>query len=686
MMRSHIRLLFYCVLITASSCMTSRMPATFGPVPSDRQLKWHQLKYYAFIHFGPNTFTDIEWGHGDESPDVFHPTALDADQWARVIRDAGMEGVIITAKHHDGFCLWPSKYSTHTVRESKWRDGKGDVLRDLADACAKHQLKLGVYLSPWDRNHPAYGTDSYNDVFKDMLEEVLTSYGPIYEVWFDGANGEGPNGKKQVYDFPGFAEVVRKHQPDAVIFSDAGPDIRWVGNERGYAGSVNWSTVREGAFYPGIPGVNDQLQAGHEDGDIWLPTEVNTSIRPGWFYHKEEDDDVKSVNQLIDNWYHSVGMNGNFLLNLPVDTRGLVHENDIKALQGLKAYIDEAFSKNLASPTSASTGTIYSDKFPPEHMVDEDLQTFWASSNSSDVVEIDLGSEMEINTVLLQEYITLGQRVRSFTIEVFKDGQFEVVFEGNTIGNRRLAKFPKVVTQKIKITLDGKAPPVINNLEVFRVPERLSSPELSREAGGMVSIHVDSPDPVIYYTLDGSEPDTSDFLYEGPFVFDQKGTVKARAYIENYRQSSDVVTRAFDIPKHNWNIRSTCGNDDYLRRLIDGEEGTIWRSNENHAELPCDVILDLGQVVMLETLSLLPRQDHREGGHLNRVAVALSQDGVNWKQEILDFEFANILNNPVIQNIQLRQPVSCRYIKIQLTEDLAGLNWATLAEIDVITN
>ncbi len=685
-MRSHFRFLFFSFMVLVSSCMTSRIPSAFGPVPSDRQLKWHHLKYYAFIHFGPNTFTDIEWGHGDESPEVFAPTAFDAEQWARVISDAGMEGVIITAKHHDGFCLWPSKYSTHTIRESKWLDGKGDVLRDLANACAKYQLKLGVYLSPWDRNHPAYGTDSYNDVFKHMLEEVLTSYGPIYEVWFDGANGEGPNGKKQVYDFPGFAEVVRKHQPDAVIFSDAGPDIRWVGNERGYAGSVNWSTVRDGAFYPGIPGVNDQLQAGHEDGDIWLPTEVNTSIRPGWFYHKEEDDDVKSVNQLIDNWYHSVGMNGNFLLNLPVDTRGLIHENDIKALQGLKSYIDKAFSNNLASNASISTGTMYNKRFPPEYLVDGDLQTFWAGNKSRDEIVIDLGEEVEVNTLLLQEYIALGQRIRSFTIEVLQDDQFKKVFTGNTVGNRRLAKFPKVKTQKIKVILDGKAPPVINNIEVYRVPERLSEPKMSREAGGMVSMVVDSPDPIIYYTLDGSDPDTSDFKYKGPFLFDQKGVIKARAYIEDYSQSTEIVMRAFDLPKHHWNIRSTCGNDDNLRQLIDGEDWSIWRSDENKSELPCDVILDLGRVVMLETLSLLPRQDHREGGHLKRVAIALSQDGVNWKQEIPSFEFANILNNPVIQNIQLRQPVSCRYIKIELMEDLAGMNWATIAEIDIITN
>ncbi|MFH2001479.1 MAG: alpha-L-fucosidase [Planctomycetota bacterium] len=449
-------------------------PAVFGPAPSERQLAWHKLKYYAFIHFGPNTFTDIEWGHGTESPEVFNPLQLDCRQWAKVIKDAGMEGVIITAKHHDGFCLWPSLHSTHTVRESAWKEGKGDLLMELSQACREFGIRFGVYISPWDRNHPTYGTDEYNQVFKKMLEEVLTRYGEVFEVWFDGACGEGPNGKRQVYDWPGFVDVVRKFQPRAVIFSDSGPDIRWIGNEEGYAAETNWCTVRDKAFYPGIPGRNAQQQTGHEDGDLWLPAEVNTSIRPGWFYHRSEDDKVKPVNRLIDNWYHSVGMNGNFLLNLPVDDRGLIHENDIKALTGLRRHVEEAFSTNLAVDATAIATQCRSGlkTFDASKAIDPDPMTYWATDDhvlkASFVIEFK--EPMDINAVMLQEFIALGQRVESFTIEVWKENTFEEAAGGTTIGNRRIVRFDTVKTPKLKINIHARACPCISNIEVYRVP------------------------------------------------------------------------------------------------------------------------------------------------------------------------------------------------------------------------
>jgi len=430
------------------------------------------MKYYAFIHFGPNTFTDIEWGHGDESPDEFFPAELDCRQWAKVIKDAGMEGVIITAKHHDGFCLWPSKYSTHTVRESKWRDGKGDVLKDLSKACREYGLKFGVYLSPWDRNHPTYGTSEYNGVFENMLKEVLTQYGDVFEVWFDGANGEGPNGKKQVYDFPGFADVVREYQSQAVIFSDGGPDIRWVGNERGYAAETNWCTVKDGAFYPGIPDVNDQLQHGHEDGGKWLPTEVNTSIRPGWFYHASQDSLVKSLAQLADNWFHSVGMNGNFLLNIPVDNRGLIHENDVARLMELKAWLNASFSIDLTKGATAKSGQTRSGAkmFSAQNALDGNPETYWTTNDSvtAATLEIDFGKELEMNAVLIQEYIALGQRVQSFTIEAFLDKEYQTVATGTTIGNRRIVPFETLKTNKLRIDFSAKACPVIHTFGVYK--------------------------------------------------------------------------------------------------------------------------------------------------------------------------------------------------------------------------
>lgn len=461
------------ITLVAVSCVSNIPPEPYGAVPSERQLLWHNMKYHAFIHFGPNTFTDIEWGQGNESPDIFNPSELDCRQWAKAIKDAGMEGALITAKHHDGFCLWPSAYSTHTVRESQWLNGQGDVLKDLSDACREYDLKFGIYVSPWDRNHPSYFTDEYNTVFKNMLEEVLTNYGEVYYVFFDGAFSVGPDGKRQEYDWAGFTEVVRRCQPNAVIFSDAGPDVRWIGNERGYAAETNWCTVKKGLFYPGIGGVNDQLQTGHEDGELWIPAEVNTSIRPGWFYHKEEDDRVKSLNRLIDNWYHSVGMNGNFLLNLPPDTRGLIHENDIQRLMELKTYLDEAFSLNLLMGASARATQTRGKLFSANKTIDGNPETYWATDdhvlNAS--IELDFGQPKKINTLLIQEYITLGQRVKSFSIEAQIDDKFEQIATGVTIGNRRLVKFNTITTQKLKINISAKASPLISNLEVYHVSD-----------------------------------------------------------------------------------------------------------------------------------------------------------------------------------------------------------------------
>lgn len=448
-------------------------PASFGAVPSPRQLAWHEWEYYAFVHFNMNTFTNEEWGHGTEKPDNFNPTNLDCEQWARVCKQAGMKGIILTVKHHDGFCLFPSKYTEHSVKNSSWKNGKGDVVKELSEACKKYNLKMGVYLSPWDRNHPTYGTPEYNEVFKNTLKEVLTNYGEMFEVWFDGANGEGPNGKKQEYDWKGFIEVVRTHQPNACIFSDGGPDVRWVGNENGYANPTNWGTLNGDKVYPGYPQYKE-LTSGHEDGTHWIPAECDVSIRPGWYYHADQDDKVKTLSQLKEIYFNSVGRNGNLLLNLPVDRRGLVHENDSIALMNLREYLDEAFANNLAKgkAVTASPTRGDDDNFGGKNVTDDDKKTYWTTDDliTAGSLEIDLQAEKELNTVVLQEFITLGQRIKSFAIQVQKNGKWEEVARETTIGNKRIVKFPTVTTSKVKITiLESKACPILSNVEVYKV-------------------------------------------------------------------------------------------------------------------------------------------------------------------------------------------------------------------------
>jgi alpha-L-fucosidase len=436
--------------------------------PSSRQLNWQKLSYYAFTHFGPNTFTDLEWGHGTETEDIFNPSNLDCEQWVRTFKQAGIQGVIITAKHHDGFCLWPSKYSKHTVRESKWKNGQGDVLRELSNACKKYGLKFGVYLSPWDRNHPDYGTEKYNQVFVNMLTEVLTSYGPIFEVWFDGANGEGPNGKKQVYDFELFNSTVRKLQPNAVIFSDVGPDIRWVGNERGFAGETNWATINNQGWFAGKGGIEKQLNEGHENGYAYQPTEIDVSIRPGWFFHEKENDKVKTADELMDIYLKSVGRNGNLLLNIPPDMRGKIHPNDSLALLNFKAKRDSFFGKKLKVIPENIWVNGKKNK-QASKLIDGNNSTFLKSEalENTLTVELSLPKKTENKGILLREYLADGQTINSFEIEGFDGQNWLPITKGTTIGNRRILKYNSLNISKLRIKLAGFNVVKLSEIELY---------------------------------------------------------------------------------------------------------------------------------------------------------------------------------------------------------------------------
>lgn len=455
-------------------------PTPCPPLPSPRQLAWQDLEFTGFIHFGPNTFTGQEWGHGDEPAEVFSPTALDARQWVKVMKDAGMKGVVITAKHHDGFCLWPSMQSAHTVAKSPWKGGSGDVLRDLSDACRAGGIKFGVYLSPWDRNNALYGTgEPYNEYFRKQLREVLTSYGPVFEVWFDGACGEGPNGKRQVYDFPSFRSLVRELQPDAVMFSDVGPDIRWVGNEQGWAGETCWSMLKAEGHGIGNdnPPSPKSLNEGDLDGESWIPPECDVSIRPGWFYHAHEDDKVKTPEQLFDLWERSVGHNANFHLNFPVDRRGLIHENDVKAVMGLRGLIDAAYGPgtDLALKRAATADQVRdAASFGAGSAVDGDPSTYWATPDGTvrARIEIDLDASRPFNRVVLAEPTWLGQRIKAFRVSVPEGGsqeplQWRTLAEGTTVGHKRIVRVPETAAPRVRIEiLDSRACPALSHIGV----------------------------------------------------------------------------------------------------------------------------------------------------------------------------------------------------------------------------
>lgn len=405
------------------------------PVPSPSQLAWQRDELAMFLHFGVNTFTDREWGEGTEDPAIFNPARLDAGQWAATAKAAGFRTMVLTAKHHDGFCLWPTATTKHSVASSPFRGGMGDVVREFVDACRKHELKVGLYCSPWDRNHPAYGdSPRYNGVFCDQLTELLTHYGPIHEVWFDGANGEGPNGKRQEYDWPRFWGLVRQLQPEAVIFSDAGPDIRWIGNETGVAGDTNWSTVDPSVVtVPGMSGdaVMRMLREGDPNGTAWRPGETDVSIRPGWFHHPAEDQRVKSVERLVEIYFTSVGRNSKLLLNVPPTTEGLLHEVDASRLAGMRSRLDALFATDVAQQGASR----------------------WNADTMT--LEIELPRPVSIAIADLREDITRGQYVSRYHLAGWGGAEWFTVARGTTIGHRKLDRFAPVTVQRLRLDVEG---------------------------------------------------------------------------------------------------------------------------------------------------------------------------------------------------------------------------------------
>ena len=410
----------------------------FGPTPTKQQLAWHEKEFYLFMHFGPNTFTNLEWGKGSEDPNVFNPTAIDCNQWASIAKAAGAKGIIITAKHHDGFSLWPSKFSKHTVRESKWMNGKGDVIKMLSEACKKAGIEMGVYISPWDRNHTEYGTAAYNDIYIQTMKELLTGYGNLTELWWDGANGEGPNGKKQVYDFTRFKDSAMSYQPNILIFSDIGPHIRWVGNENGLINETNWNLLDTAGFKrgEGAP-ANDTLNRGNFNGKNWIGAEADVSIRKGWFYHEEEDSTVKSGKTLFNLYLKSVGHGGNLLLNVPPNRKGLIAPQDSAALMDFRKVREAAFKTNLFKNA--------------------------VIKNNKNEMDICLTTTVSINSIQLQEQIKFGQRVIRFEIYAGdKEADMKKIAGSTTIGRKKIIQFPTTTAKCFKVKIiETKATPIM---------------------------------------------------------------------------------------------------------------------------------------------------------------------------------------------------------------------------------
>lgn len=456
------------VLIDSADTEADIIRKAANVVPTERQLRWQQLELTGFLHFGVNTFTGREWGSGKENPSIFNPADLDAKQWIKVCKAAGIKQVILTAKHHDGFCLWPSKYTNHSVKSSPWKNGKGDVVREVAEACKEFKIGFGIYLSPWDMNSPIYGSDAYNDYFVNQLTELLTNYGKVDEVWFDGANGEGPNGKKQVYDFSRWYALIRKLQPNAVI-AIMGPDVRWVGTETGQDRETEWSVVPANNLNQKSIAENSQRSISFKpEGDmrdndlgsrekiktakglVWYPAETDVSIRPGWFYHQEQDSKVKTTQQLLDIYFNSVGRNGVLLLNIPPDKNGLITQYDADTLAKWNSIFSKTFSRNIINESKPA---VAKNNLNVKLLCDKKLNTSVNFNRYSNEIVLEFSTVKTFNLLALQENIAKGQRVEQFVLEQFKNGVWEKICEGTTIGYKRLLRFNEVTTNKVRFRI-----------------------------------------------------------------------------------------------------------------------------------------------------------------------------------------------------------------------------------------
>ena len=626
-MRKSIHLLSIPVVACCLSCTSGKVlpPEPILPVPEPKQVEWQQMETYAFIHFGLNTFNDREWGYGDTDPKTFNPTNLDCEQWAQTLVKAGMKGVILTAKHHDGFCLWPFEGTDYSVKNSPWKNGKGNVVKELSEACKKYGLKFAVYLSPWDRHQANYGTPEYLPYFYAQLHDLLTNYGPVFEVWFDGANGgDGWYGgakdirtidRKNYYNYPRIYEMLDSIQPQAIIFSDGGPGCRWVGNEKGFAGATNWSFLREGEVHPGYE-KSYELQYGHADGNQWVPAECDVSIRPGWFYHPEEDDRVKSPDQLVDLYYRSVGHNATLLLNFPVDRRGLIHPVDSANAVRFHEMIQQQLKTNLVAGMTPKVSNERGGDFVASALTDDNFDTYWATEDGVTTADIEFSFDTptRMNRMMLQEYIPLGQRVKAFVVEYLdKDTWLPVKLneETTTIGYKRLLRFETVETKGIRIRItDARGPLCLSNVGVY-------------DAGNVSDSFVEKVEDIesVPYLL----PD-----------------VKA----EEAAKASDKQAQ------------TTC--------FVEGDR----------------LLIDLQEERLVSSLHFLPDQGEPNKGLIANyeIRVGVSKDAVN--QLVKSGEFSNIQNNPVMQSVFFT-PVKARYIELKATRMIRAGESMGFAELGV---
>lgn len=668
---------------TVSCQKKGEVPAPVYPIPTQAQVNWQKMETYAFVHFGLNTFNDLEWGYGDTPAETFNPTNLDAEQWARIIKAAGFKGIILTAKHHDGFNLWPSKYTEYSVKNSPWRGGKGDMVRDLVNACRKYGLKFGLYLSPWDRNHADYGKPEYTEYFHNQIRELITEYCDsveLFEYWFDGANGGdgyygGAREKRSIdpntyYQYERAVEFIHSKFPDAMIFGGTEPTIRWVGNEDGWAGQTDWAPYKPG----------DNPHYGSPDGTEWQPAECDVSIRPGWFYHAREDQSVRSLSHLVNIYYQSVGRNATLLMNFPVALDGRIHPLDSARIMEWRHTLDEQFKTNLLSGIKPKVGNTRGTGFRAAYITDGDWDTYWATEDTvkTGSVEFAFDKVTPVNRVLLQEYIPLGQRVAKFGIEYLDTlGAWQPVETQDTmttVGYKRIIRFETAAARGLRVNfLESRGPLCINNIEAYLAPVLMEEPSIRRNAEG--SVFISAPTGAeIHYTTDGTVPTAKSPLFREPFQLAHKGTVKAVSVDPTLGTVSPAASRTFDITTAGFKVLRPAGEK--ASAAFDGNPGTAWYMPLTKAK---ELVFDMGGTYTVTGLTYAPDANRWGSGPVSKYRIYVDD------KEVASGEFSNIKANPIEQVVTFAEPVMGSRVGFVVDATADGAASASFAEITVLT-
>jgi alpha-L-fucosidase len=677
-------------------------PKPYGVLPTKRQLQWQETEMYCIIHYGVDTYTDKEWGYGDEDPALVNPSHFDAMQIVGSAKAGGFKGVVIVAKHHDGLCLWPSKTTEHNISKSPWKNGKGDIVKEYQLACNKLGMRMGLYCSPWDRNNPKYGTAEYVKIYRSQLRELCSQYGPLFMSWHDGANGgDGYYGgaretrkidRTTYYGWDTTWGIVRQLQPMAAIFGDVGPDVRWVGNEEGHAGVTCWETFTPQAPDEGRKPSNGYSKdflatEGTRDGEFWMPAECDVPLRPGWFYHASQDEQVKSPYQLLDLYYQSVGRGASLDLGLSPDRRGMLNDHDVASLRAFGDLLRQTFATNLAKGAHFSASNIRGRNgslYGPGMLVDGDRYSYWATDDAVTTPElvVDLGQAKTFNVIRLRENIKLGQRISAWTVEAFVDGAWEKIGSGTSIGANRLIRLQQnVTTAKVRLRITGSAACIaLSDLGLFKEPAHLVRPSIVRDKEGMVSIHTESPVASIHYTLDGTDPGPGSPSYKEAFLLADGGMVKARSF-EGDGTSSEVALAELGLSKKGWKVVESAGGNSKPELAIDERPGTIWSTLDGSGNFPQDIVVDMGREQTIAALTYLPRQDGKSEGMADRYIFYTSKDGLSW-QKAVEGEFSNIRSNPLEQVVRMDQPAAARYFKFSVLHVTNG-NGVTVAELGI---